>query len=352
MSHEFRLLLKKIASGTHTNKELTREEMAQAMALMFTQDATPAQIGAFLVAHRLKRPSSAELAGILDAYDRFGQKFKFTLGDDQQSNPLPVVFGLPYDGRDRTVPVFPLVALILLTQNIPVITHGSDRFPTKYGICLRELWQCLGLGCHHLSFDQAQQLFQETGFGFLYLPHHFLPAQNLMPYRDQIGKRPPLASAELIWTPYAGPCQLISGFVHPPTEARFQDTLALRGRHQYVTVKGLEGGTDLSLNRTAIVGIQRPNQEFERCLINPEHYGFRGHDVPLQSLSQIWQEYQHILRGQSSPLTSSVIFNGGFYLWILGQCDSLEKGFSLAETLLHQGQVLQTLDRLKHCCKP
>ena len=39
---------------------------------MLTQEATPAQIGAFLIAHRIKRPVPAELAGLLDAYAELG----------------------------------------------------------------------------------------------------------------------------------------------------------------------------------------------------------------------------------------------------------------------------------------
>lgn len=74
MSDEFRELLKKIGSGTHTSKNLTREEAAKATRMMLEEIATPAQIGAFMIAHRIKRPTPDELAGILDTYDDLGQK--------------------------------------------------------------------------------------------------------------------------------------------------------------------------------------------------------------------------------------------------------------------------------------
>lgn len=63
MSQAFRALLKKVGSGQHTSAVLTRAEAAEAARLMLAQEATPAQIGAFMIAHRIKRPHPDELAG-------------------------------------------------------------------------------------------------------------------------------------------------------------------------------------------------------------------------------------------------------------------------------------------------
>lgn len=49
MSHAFRTLLKKIASGPHTGKHLTRNEAESAMMMVLQAEATPAQIGGFIV---------------------------------------------------------------------------------------------------------------------------------------------------------------------------------------------------------------------------------------------------------------------------------------------------------------
>ena len=95
MSNEFRELLTKVGSGTHTSKHLTRIEAAKATEMMLQQTATPAQIGAFTIAHRIKRPTPTELAGILDTFDRLGQKLQVC----PQHQHQPVVLGTPYDGR-------------------------------------------------------------------------------------------------------------------------------------------------------------------------------------------------------------------------------------------------------------
>ena len=66
MSDRFREFLRQVGSGTHTSEALSRSQAAEAMKLMLLQEATPAQIGAFLIAHRIRRPTGEELAGMLD----------------------------------------------------------------------------------------------------------------------------------------------------------------------------------------------------------------------------------------------------------------------------------------------
>ena len=68
----FKQHLRKVGSGEHTSKGMSREEAADALDLMLQGEATPAQIGAFLIAHRIRRPEPQELTGMLDTYRRHG----------------------------------------------------------------------------------------------------------------------------------------------------------------------------------------------------------------------------------------------------------------------------------------
>lgn len=340
MSHAFRELLRKVGSGTHTSESLTRQEAANALRMMLLQEATPAQIGAFMIAHRIRRPQPDELAGMLDTYDELGP----TLQDIGQS---VMVMGNPYDGRSRTASVTPIVALILATAGQPVILHGGDRMPTKEGDPLVTYWQGLGIDWTELTLDHVQRVLETTGLGFVYLPKQFPAAQALVPYREQIGKRPPLATMELIWSPYAGQTHLVAGFVHPPTETRFQETLALRGQPCFTTVKGLEGSCDLPRERTAIIGLQDPDRAFERLHLHPRDYGFEGGNVGWESTAQVVAALRSTLEGQPSEFWRSTLWTAGFYLWRCGASDHLATGIRQAETLLGQGSVAQTLKALK-----
>jgi anthranilate phosphoribosyltransferase len=346
MSNAFRELLRTIGSGVHTGANLTRSEAAAATRMMLLQEATPAQIGAFMISHRIKRPTGEELAGMLDAYEELGPKLAYPNREAGFSVSSVAVFGVPYDGRSRTAPISPLTALILASAGVPALMHGGDTMPTKEGIPLIDIWRGLGVDWTKLALEKVQQVFDSTGLGFVYIPRHFPQAAALVPYRREIGKRPPFCTMELIWCPCAGDVHLISGYVHPPTESMFIQALELQGIYNYTTVKGLEGSCDLPRDRTAIIGIAKPGLPFERVLLAHGNYGFSNTNPAFESASELFKQMQEVLMGKPSELMQSAIWNGGFYLWRCGVCSDLDSGFIKAESLLSSGQVVQKLEEV------
>lgn len=344
MSQTFRELLKKVGSGRHTSKDLNRAEAQTALELMLQQEATPAQIGAFLISHRIKRPTGEELAGFLDAYEQFGPTLP-----PLPNHPKLVVFSVPYDGRSRTACVLPLTALLLAAAGCSVLMHGGDRMPTKYGVPLIELWHGLGVDWTHRSLADISQAIHQCKLGFIYLPDQFPLAQGLVEFRDQVGKRPPLATTELLWHPYQGDHHLISGFVHPPTENMMREALALREVHQFTTVKGLEGSCDLPRDRKAILGINDPEQDptWQRLILSARDYDLHGPEIPYHSTETLLEQFQTVLNGQTCDLMPAVLWNAGFYLWHLGISTSLNEGLQEAEHLLLTGTAKQTLGQVQ-----
>lgn len=340
MSYEFRELLKKVGSGPHTSENLTRQEAEKATRLMLLQEATPAQIGAFMISHRIKRPTGEELAGMLDAYDALSEKLPSI------SSKIPaMVMCNPYDGRSRTAPLSPIIAIVLAAAGVPVVLHGGDRMPTKEGVPLTELWDGLGVDWKTLSIGQVHEVLERTGIGFVYLPTHFPLAQKLVPYRDQIGKRPPFSTLELMWNPYAGESHLICGYVHPPTEGMFRDAFALRGTRLFTTVKGLEGSCDLPRDRTAIIGMTTA-KGFDRLTLVPRDYGFAAKELPLTTNEDLIDQMKAAMKGEPSELMQATIWNCGFYLWRAGACSSIQSGFSQAKAILELGQAERKLQQV------
>jgi anthranilate phosphoribosyltransferase len=345
MSDRFREFIQKIGSGPHTGKSLTREEAAIAMTMMLEQTATPAQIGAFLIAHRIKRPTGEELAGMLDAYANMGPQ----LEPVPTHTRSPIIFGIAYDGRSRTAPLAPLVSLILTAAGIPVILHGGDRMPTKYGTPLVEIWQEWGINWIDVPLTKIQSIFATAGLGFVYTPTNFPTAAGLTPYRDQIGKRPPIATLELLWCPYAGDAHLMFGYVHPPTEQMALVAAKLRNTPtQITTIKGLEGSSDLPRDRTVIVGVHRADRDLERIFLHHYDYGLSNINPPLLSTPELIVNFNTVLAGESSELNNSVLWNAGFYLWHCRVAIDMSAGMKLAQELLSSGAVTQQLTNLRN----
>ena len=172
----FRELLAKVGSGEHTSTGLTRAEAREATDLMLLGPVSDAQLGAFLIAHRIRRQSQLELAGMLDSYRQHGPVLR-TPGQ------RPLCFGVPYDGRSRTAPLLPLLALLLAAAGQPVVLHGGDPMPVKYGISLAELFAVLGIDWRRLSLADLQQRLAGQGLALAHQPCHFPAAERLLPIR-------------------------------------------------------------------------------------------------------------------------------------------------------------------------
>ena len=336
----FKQHLRKVGSGEHTSKGLTRDEAADALALMLKQEATPAQIGAFLIAHRIRRPEPQELTGMLDTYRAMGPVLESPA--DQR---MPMCFGMPFDGRTRTSPIYPLTSLVLVACGQPVVLQGGDRMPIKYGITALNLFRLLDLNLGGLPLSSVQEGFNQHGFALIHQPDHFRIAETLIDYREELGKRPPVASLELLWTAHQGAHLLVSGFVHPPTESRAWEALRLAGETNLLTVKGLEGGTDLPIGRACITARVRHGQA-ERLILHPRDHGCHDADREWSSDSA-WQSEAFEALKNRGPLSNALRWNAGAYLWIAGLSDSLDAGIEKATAVLEEGRALDQLDQLR-----
>ena len=336
----FKQHLRKVGSGEHTSKGLSREEAADALELMLRQQATPAQIGAFLIAHRIRRPEPQELTGMLDTYKALGPVLR-----SPEHQRMPICFGMPFDGRTRTSPIYPLTSLVLVACGQPVVLQGGDRMPIKYGITALDLFRLLDLNLDGLPLSTVQDGFNNHGFALIHQPDHFRMAESLIDYREQLGKRPPVASLELLWTAHQGAHLLVSGFVHPPTESRAWEALRLAGETNLLTVKGLEGGTDLPIGRACITARVR-NGEAERMILHPRDHGCHNADVEWTTEST-WQSQAFDALRNRGPLSEALRWNAGAYLWIAGLSDSLDSGIDKAAAVLEEGRALDQLDQLR-----
>lgn len=321
----FRDFIGKVGSGEHTSTGLTREEAREAMDLMLEGHASDAQLGAFLIAHRIRRPAPLELTGMLDSYRAHGPVL-------HTPGRRALCFNVPYDGRSRTAPLLPLVALVLAAQGLPVVLHGGAPMPVKYGVTLAELFAVLGIEWRDLDLAAVQQRLDAYGLALTHQPLHFPLAERLLPVRDAIGKRPPVASLELLWTPHQGDHLLISGFVHPPTESRAWEALTAAGEQDVLTVKGLEGSTDLPTTRAGITA-KLKHGSTERILLHPRDHGITANEVPWSDLDT-WREHALAALCGEGPLAEALTWNTAAYLWLSEHQASLEGAITQARALL------------------
>lgn len=334
----FRELIGKVGSGEHTSTGLDRHEAREAMDLMLRGTPSEAQVGAFLIAHRIRRPLPLELTGMLDSYREHGPILT-------TPGRRALCFGVPYDGRNRTAPLLPLVALVLAAAGLPVVLHGGDPMPVKFGVSLAELFGALGIEWRGLTLGEVQQRLDRHGLALTHQPDHFPAAERLVAVRDAIGKRPPVASLELLWTPHRGDHLLVSGFVHPPTESRAWEALRAAGETDVITVKGLEGSTDLPTTRAGITAWMR-SEGVERILLHPRDHGIVAAEVPWESL-ECWQAQALEALAGTGPLADPLRWNVAAWLWFSDQLADLPSALDQAQALLAARSGLRQAEALR-----
>ena len=335
----FKKYLKKIGSGQITGKSLSREESAHALELMLQSKASSTQIGAFMMAHRIRRPEPEELAGMIDTYKKLGPKI-----NTFEHLRRPICFGMPFDGRNKFAPIYPLTSLVLLCAGQPVVLHGGKRMPVKFGVTTTELYESLGLDLIGLQITDVEEGLNQNGFACIYQPDHFHLAENLIVHREDIGKRPPLASMELIWTAHANKHLIISGFVHSPTEKRHWKALELLKETEFITIKGLEGGVDLPIHRTCHAGIVN-NNESTRKFLNPQKYNLLNKEIIFTNIKE-WKQIAINAIDNKGPLKEALVWNSGVYLWFSGITKDIAEGIKMANYFLSSGLVKEKLQVL------
>ena len=100
----FKTFIKAVGTGPKGNRDLSFDESFEAVSQILKQEPTQAQIGAFLIAWRVKLETNEEFKGAIKALKSF-IKYKEV--------PDSLKLGYNFDGRDTNPYLFPLYEDIL-----------------------------------------------------------------------------------------------------------------------------------------------------------------------------------------------------------------------------------------------
>ena len=229
-------LIAKIAKGHKTAKDLTWEEAKQAMRLIIEGAATPAQIGAFLVAMRFKAESVTELAA-------------FTATARQYVPPIAIPSGLSvvdvptYAGKQETFHVIVPAAIVAASAGAVILMHGSEGPPDRRGTS--PILQGLGVPID-LGSQQIGPELERKGFAYLDLALYHPPVSRYLEMRQELGVRNLFHPVARILNPARAASQVI-GLSHPPYFEKTAEALRMLGARRALILRGVEGDPELSI---------------------------------------------------------------------------------------------------------
>jgi anthranilate phosphoribosyltransferase len=224
--------IKIIGGGPKISRDLTRDEAREAMALVADDVALPVQVGAFLLALRMKGESAEELAGFADALEARAARAQAPAGT------LDV--DCHGDGHAGRASLLPAAACAAAALGVPVALRADLASPTaRHG--LGETLAVLGLDrARPLDPARAAAALTDGGVGVLDLGAYAPPLLRLVELRPLFGRRTVAQTLTKLLDPLGASARLI-GVFHAPYLISTARAAALRGGPPALCVQALGG---------------------------------------------------------------------------------------------------------------
>ncbi len=241
-------ILHRIARGRHGADDLDRDTARRAMHRLLDEEADPVQLGAFLVAQRMKGESPAELAGFTEAA-RGRMPERWRAGEARlQAVDLPC-----YAGKRRAVHLHLIAAWRLRAHGVRTVVHGVGSIEGR-----RTAWPLLEkLGVRQAgNRDLALAILERDGIVYLDLSEFCPDLSRLLGLRSRIGIRHFGHTVARLMNPLNCAAQL-NGVFHTPYADRMAEANRLLGQAASLVFTGAEGEPELLVSRQKRIVLQK-----------------------------------------------------------------------------------------------
>jgi anthranilate phosphoribosyltransferase len=322
-------------------RDLSREEARRVMDSIMSGEATPAQIGGFLVALRLKGETADEIAGCAEAMR------DHVLAVSPQRTDLVDTAGTGGDGG-KTFNISTAAALVAAAAGAGVAKHGNRSVSSLSGSA--DVLEQLGFELA-LSPDRIAQSIDELGFGFMFAPFHHPAMKHAGPVRHELAARTVFNVLGPLTNPAGARAQVI-GVYAPHLVPVIADVLAKLGTRRAFVVHGAGGIDELSPAGPNLV-CEVVDGGVRKREIDPLDFGIpRCSPDELQGGTAVEnaQTIRDVFAGakgaQHLAHRSAVVLNAAGAIAAAGHAADLGEAVPLAEGALDSGAAAERLEAL------
>ena len=221
--------LRQIARGKHGARSLTREAARELMSLVLEDRVSDLELGAFVIAMRIKGESTDELIGFLEATHTHCLPLVF---------PHPIVLLPTYNGARKLPNLTPLLALLLAKQGLAVLMHGPAQEPGRVGSA--EILLALGMPLAR-DLHEVESAWGRQKLAFLSTDVLCPPLARLLAVRSVVGLRNSGHTIAKLLNPlHSGPGFRVVNYTHPEYAVLLAD-YAARTEASLLLMRGTEG---------------------------------------------------------------------------------------------------------------
>jgi len=337
--------ISKIGKGQKGAKDLTWEEAKNAMTALIEGQATPYQVGAFLMAMRIKMESIAELAS-------------FTLMARRYVPPVPVpasrnLVDLPiYGEKHGTYHMVIAASVVAAAAGASILLHGVEN---PAAACqMSAVLKHIGIPTSD-NPDQLSDRLATSPLAYLDLARYHPPLVRLLELRQEFGGQNLAHQVARMLNPARATSQVI-GIAHPPYLEKIIEALRLLDTPRALVFQGVEGFPELSISAPT------PARELRGGHMTP--LTFRPQDIGMyfgsyqtmstaafkeerprseQEASLLMKILQNQIRGDHRAW---MLLNAALLIYAAGKASSLQEAAPLAQQALDSGAALHTIHTL------
>ena len=328
---ELKSHIAKVASG----QALSFEEARSAFDIIMSGEATPSQIGAFLMALRVRGETIDEISG---AVATMREKMLMV---DAPAGAIDIV-GTGGDGS-HSLNISTGSAFVIAGCGVPVAKHGNRNLSSQSGAS--DVLLALGVKID-LPPEKISHCIGTAGVGFMFAPAHHPAMKYVGPTRVELGTRTIFNLLGPLSNP-AGVKRQMVGVFSPEWVEPLARTLQTLGAERAWVVHG-DGFDEITTTGETSV-CELANGTVKTFTIDPEGIGLPRY--PRESLKGGDSTYNaHALRemlsGATGAYRDTVLMNAGAALVVAGKVATLKEGADAAANAIDSGRARNALETL------
>jgi anthranilate phosphoribosyltransferase len=328
----FKALISKVADG----KSLSREEAKEAFDVMMSGEATPSQIGGFLMSLRVRGETVDEITGAVQS-----------MREKMLRVPAPPdAIDIVGTGGDASgsYNISTTAAFVAAGAGLKVAKHGNRALSSKSGAAdtLAELGVKL-----EIEPETIARCINEAGLGFMFAPAHHSAMKHVGPTRVELGTRTIFNLLGPLSNP-AGVRRQVTGVFSRAWLEPLAHVLNNLGSERVWVAHGAGGLDEITAAGVTFIAELKDGhvRSFE---LTPEEAGVpRGKldDLRGGEAQQNARALREVLEGAENGFRHAVLMTAGAALLVAGKARSLKEGTAIAAESIASGRAKAVLDKL------
>lgn len=327
--------LNQLAEG----QSLSRDEMRAVMTEVMTGAATPAQIGALLMALRIRGETIDEIVGAAEVMRSLVTRVQVS------QERLVDLVGTGGDGANL-FNVSTAATFVVAAAGGRVAKHGNRSVSSSSGSS--DVLETLGVPLD-LSPDRIAKSIETVGLGFMFAPAHHGAMKHAVGPRKDLGMR----TLFNILGPLTNPAHVerqVLGVFSPNLCQSIAESLSRLGTKHALVVSSADGLDEISIAAPTAVWEMRDGV-VQRFQIDPNDYGHGHKDLiglgvnSAQESAELIKSALSMMSGEAAERARSMIaLNAGAAIYVSGVAATLKAGIAAADEAIGSGAALDKLD--------